>query len=216
MFKSLERNILTMTKIKICGLSRIEDIQYCNELKPDYIGFILNFPKSKRNISFDKAKELKSNLDDNIKAVGVFVNDDISTIADFCNNNIIDIVQLHGNEDANYILKLKSIIDKPITKAIRVKSAEEISIADTLPCDYLLLDTYISNMVGGSGKTFDWSIIPKISKPFFLAGGLNSENISNAIDVCNPYAVDVSSSVEDGDYKSYDKIKEFISIVKNT
>ena len=71
-------------------------------------------------------------------------------------------------------------------------------------------------MVGGSGKTFDWSIIPKISKPFFLAGGLNSENISNAIDVCNPYAVDVSSSVEDGDYKSYDKIKEFISIVKNT
>ncbi|MCD7781570.1 MAG: phosphoribosylanthranilate isomerase [Methanosphaera sp.] len=204
-----------MAKIKICGLSRVEDIQYCNELKPDYIGFILGFPKSKRNITFDKAKRLKSNLDSNIKAVGVFVNADIEYISNLCHENVIDVVQLHGNEDFNYILDLKSKVDKPITKAVRVQSAEEILKADTLPCDYLLLDTYVSNMVGGSGLTFDWSIIPNISKPFFLAGGLSAENVSKAIDICNPFAVDVSSSVEDGDYKSYDKIKEFISQVRS-
>lgn len=203
-----------MAKIKICGLSRIEDIKYCNKLKPDYIGFILGFPKSKRNITFDKAKELKSHLDSNIKSVGVFVNADIKFITQFCNENIIDLVQLHGNEDINYISDLKSKIDKPIIKAVRVQSLEEILKADTLPCDYLLLDTYVSNIVGGSGLTFDWSIIPKISKPYFLAGGLTSENVSKAIKTCNPYAVDVSSSVEDGDYKSYNKIEEFISQVR--
>lgn len=203
-----------MIKIKICGLSRIDDINYCNELKPDYIGFILGFPKSRRNITFDKAKELKSHLDSNIKSVGVFVNADIDSIIQFCNENIIDLVQLHGNEDINYINELKSKINKPITKAVRVQFAEEILKADTLPCDYLLLDTYVSNIVGGSGLTFDWSIIPKISKPYFLAGGLTSENVSKAIEICNPYAVDVSSSVEDGNYKSYDKIKEFISQIR--
>lgn len=203
-----------MAKIKICGLSRIDDIDYCNELKPDYIGFILGFPKSKRNITFSKAKELKSHLDSNIKAVGVFVNADIEFITQFCNENVIDLIQLHGNEDINYIIELKSKVDKPITKAVRVKSAEEILRADTLPCDFLLLDTYVSDMVGGSGKTFDWSIIPQTSKPFFLAGGLTSENVSKAVETCNPYAVDVSSSVEDGGYKSYSKIKEFISQVR--
>lgn len=203
-----------MTKVKICGLSRIEDIQYCNELTPDFIGFILDFPKSKRNITFDKAKELKSILNKDIKSVGVFVNANIDTITKYCTENIIDIIQLHGNEDVKYINELKSRINKPITKAIRVQSAEEIVQADKLPCDYLLLDTYVSNMVGGSGLTFDWSIIPQISKPFFLAGGLNANNVSKAIEMCNPFAVDVSSSVEDGDFKSYNKIKEFIHKVR--
>ncbi|MGN1411323.1 MAG: phosphoribosylanthranilate isomerase [Oscillospiraceae bacterium] len=204
-----------MAKVKICGLSRVEDIQYCNELKPDYIGFILGFPKSKRNITFDKAKELKSHLDSSIKCVGVFVNADIDFISKFCDENIIDLVQLHGSEGINYILDLKSKVNKPITKAVRVQSVEEILKADSLPCDYLLLDTYVSNIVGGSGKTFDWSIIPQINKPFFLAGGLTSDNVSKAIDMCNPFAVDVSSSVEDGNYKSYNKVKEFISKVRN-
>lgn len=203
-----------MTKVKICGLSRIEDIQYCNELTPDFIGFILDFPKSKRNITFDKAKELKSLLNKNIKSVGVFVNANIDTITKYCTENIIDIIQLHGNEDVKYINELKSRVNKPITKAIRVKSAEEIIQADKLPCDYLLLDTYVSNIVGGSGLTFDWSVIPQISKPFFLAGGLNVDNVSKAIEMYNPFAVDVSSSVEDGDFKSYNKIKEFIHKVR--
>lgn len=203
-----------MAKIKICGLSRLEDINYCNELKPDYIGFVF-FEKSKRNISFEKAKELKSALDENIKVVGVFVNATIDFIVELCDNSIIDFIQLHGSEDSYYIKDLKSKVDTPIIKAVRVQSAEEILKADTLSCDYLLLDTYVSNIVGGSGLTFDWSIIPKISKPFFLAGGLTSENVSKAIETCNPYAVDVSSSVETDNFKSYDKIKKFISQVRN-
>ena len=203
-----------MTKVKICGLSRIEDIEYCNELLPDYIGFILGFPKSKRNVSFEQAKLLKSKLDSSIKSVGVFVNADIDYICSLCDANIIDYVQLHGNEDDDYILRLKSKVDKPIIKAVRVQSKEDILSAETLNCDYLLLDTYVKDAIGGSGIAFDWSIIPNISKPYFLAGGLNANNVSKAIAMCNPYAVDVSSSVEDGVYKSKQKIAEFISAVK--
>lgn len=203
-----------MTKVKICGLSRIEDIEYCNELLPDYIGFILGFPKSKRNVSFEQAKLLKSKLNSGIKSVGVFVNADIDYICSLCDANVIDYVQLHGNEDDDYISKLKSKVDKPIIKAVRVQSKEDILSAETLNCDYLLLDTYVKDAIGGSGIAFDWSIIPNISKPYFLAGGLNSNNVSKAIAMCNPYAVDVSSSVEDGAYKSKQKIAEFISAVK--
>ena len=203
-----------MTKVKICGLSRIEDIEYCNELLPDYIGFILGFPKSKRNVSFEQAKLLKSKLNSSIKSVGVFVNADIDYICSLCDANVIDYVQLHGNEDDDYISKLKSKVDKPIIKAVRVQSKEDILSAETLNCDYLLLDTYVKDAIGGSGIAFDWSIIPNISKPYFLAGGLNSNNVSKAIAMCNPYAVDVSSSVEDGAYKSKQKIAEFISAVK--
>lgn len=202
-----------MTKVKICGLSRMEDIQYCNELKPDFIGFVF-FPKSTRNVSFDLAKKLKSQLDRSIKAVGVFVNADTDFITKLCNQDIIDMIQLHGNEDFNYIQELKSKIKNPIVKAVRVQSAEEILKADILPCDYLLLDTYVCDMVGGSGLTFDWSIIPNISKPFFLAGGLSSENVSKAINICNPYAVDVSSSVEVNNFKSESKIANFIRAVR--
>lgn len=203
-----------MTKVKICGLSRIEDIEYCNELLPDYIGFILGFPKSKRNVSFEQAKLLKSKLNSSIKSVGVFVNADIDYICSLCDANVIDYVQLHGNEDDDYISKLKSKVDKPIIKAVRVQSKEDILSAETLNCDYLLLDTYVKDAIGGSGVAFDWSIIPNISKPYFLAGGLNANNVSKAIAMCNPYAVDVSSSVEDGAYKSKQKIAEFISAVK--
>lgn len=203
-----------MTKVKICGLSRIEDIEYCNELLPDYIGFILGFPKSKRNVSFEQAKLLRSKLNSSIKSVGVFVNADIDYICSLCDANVIDYVQLHGNEDDDYISKLKSKVDKPIIKAVRVQSKEDILSAETLNCDYLLLDTYVKDAIGGSGIAFDWSIIPNISKPYFLAGGLNANNVSKAIAICNPYAVDVSSSVEDGAYKSKQKIAEFISAVK--
>lgn len=203
-----------MTKVKICGLSRIEDIEYCNELLPDYIGFILGFPKSKRNVSFEQAKLLRSKLNSSIKSVGVFVNADIDYICSLCDANVIDYVQLHGNEDDDYISKLKSKVDKPIIKAVRVQSKEDILSAETLNCDYLLLDTYVKDAIGGSGIAFDWSIIPNISKPYFLAGGLNANNVSKAIAMCNPYAVDVSSSVEDGAYKSKQKIAEFISAVK--
>lgn len=203
-----------MTKIKICGLSRTDDIEFCNRLKPDFIGFVF-FKKSIRNISFNQAEKLKSMLDDNIRSVGVFVNEDISFIEKLCRRNVIDMIQLHGNENDEYIMNLKQLTDKPIIKAVRVKSADEIYKADELPCDFLLLDTYIENIAGGSGKTFDWSVIPKTEKPFFLAGGLDKLNVSAAIKQCSPYAVDVSSSVEENGIKSELKSAEFIKAVRN-
>lgn len=202
-----------MTKVKICGITRKEDILICNELKPDFIGFVF-FRKSIRNISPQSAQYLKSMLDKNIQTVGVFVDDDIDFIAKLCSENLLDLIQLHGNENDVYISKLKNLTDKPIIKAVRVKNTSEILAADKLPCDYLLLDTYVQNIAGGSGNTFDWSLIPDICKPFFLAGGLKPSNVASAISLCAPYAVDVSSGVEENRVKSKDKIAEFISNVR--
>lgn len=204
-----------MTKVKICGLTRKEDILICNELKPDFIGFVF-FQKSIRNVSPQTAKYLKSILDKDIQSVGVFVNANIDFIVQLCNENILDIIQLHGNEDESYISELRKLTDKPVIKAVKVKNTSEILNADMLPCNYLLLDTYIQGVEGGSGSAFDWSLIPNnLSKPFILAGGLTASNVASAISSCHPYAVDVSSGVEENLFKSKDKMAEFIQNVKN-
>lgn len=202
-----------MAKIKICGIKRPEDIGYVNEYRPDYIGFI--FAESKRRIDEDTAVRLKSQLNHSIKAVGVFVNEPIEHIAALCRNRTIDLVQLHGEEDEAYILKLKSLIPNTIIKAVRVGQKGQIEAAQQLPCDYLLLDTFSKEQYGGSGKTFDRSFIPKACKPFFLAGGLKKENIAEAITDSNPYCVDISSGVETDGVKDERKIKEIIDIVRN-
>lgn len=202
-----------MTKIKICGLSREEDIIAVNETMPDYIGFV--FAESKRRISREKALELKKLLNPNIKAVGVFVNAPITEVANCCADNTIDLIQLHGDESDEYMAQLKSITDKPIIRAVRVRSTEDIMKADHLPCDYLLFDTYIKDQYGGSGVTFDWSLIPKIEKPFFLAGGLDRTNINEAVRQCDPYCLDISSGVETNGCKDKPKMKEIVTIVRS-
>lgn len=202
-----------MTKIKICGLSREQDIEIVNEVLPDYIGFV--FAKSSRNVSFQQAKEMKRLLDKRISAVGVFVNAAPDEIIQLCKANIIDIIQLHGDEDISCITALKNDVPNPIIKAVRVQSTRQILEAQSLPCDYLLLDTYQKDVYGGSGKNFDRSLIPKLKKPFFLAGGLSAGNIKNAITDCRPYCLDVSSGVETDGVKDRDKIKEIIRIVRS-
>lgn len=202
-----------MSKIKICGIKRMEDIDCVNQYLPDYIGFVF-YKKSSRYITSSTAAELKKNLNPMIKAVGVFVNEDIDFISNLCRNKIIDMIQLHGNEDENYINNLKSITDKKIIKAIRVQNQSQILDAASLPADYVLLDTYIKEMYGGSGKTFDHSLIPSGYRDFFLAGGLDCLNIADIIKKCNPYCVDLSSSVETGGYKDPDKIRQIINIVR--
>lgn len=204
-----------MAKIKICGLKRTEDINYVNKYLPDYIGFVF-FKKSSRYVSPETAFELKKILNPAIKAVGVFVDEDIDYILKLCRNNTIDMIQLHGNEDNDYINKLKSCTEKPIIKAIRVQSTAQLTKAECIPCDYLLLDTFIKDMYGGSGKTFDRTLIPSGYRNFFLAGGLDSHNIAAAIKECSPYCVDLSSSVETGGCKDSDKIKQIIEIVRAT
>ncbi len=197
-----------MSKIKICGLKRPEDIKMVNDYEPDYGGFV--FAGTKRRIDFDTAKELRSLMDPNIQAVGVFVNEKIDFIESLCQENIIQLVQLHGDEGEDYIQELKKRVSAPLIKAIRVKSAGQVLEAEKLPVDFLLLDAYVEGAYGGSGVTFDKTLIPELEKPYFLAGGLTAENVLERMEGLNPYGVDVSSGVESMGFKDEEKIRAFI------
>lgn len=200
-------------KIKICGLSREEDIAMANLYKPDFIGFVF-YPPSKRYVTPQKAAQLKPLLDTKIDVVGVFVNEEITLIESLCSQGVIDLVQLHGDEDEDYMMRLKEVVQKPIIKAVRVKNAAEILAAEKLPCEYLLLDTYREYNYGGSGETFDHRIIPPIRKPYFLAGGLNGDNIGKAARTCKPFAFDVSSGCETDGFKDERKFMGVVALAK--
>ncbi len=200
-----------MTQIKICGIKRDEDVDYINELKPDYCGFIVNFPKSHRSLDIDELKSLAQAVDGEIKRVGVFVNNDINSISRLLNEGIIHIAQLHGSEDESYINNLRNLTSKPIIKAFNIKSQDDVLNATRSSADYILLDKG-----QGSGETFDWSLISSIDRPWFLAGGLGPDNLEEAIKTIRPYAVDLSSSVETNKVKDKDKISKVIDIVRRT
>lgn len=199
-----------MTKIKICGLKRDEDIAFANELLPDYIGFVFA-EKSKRVVSPEKAKSLKDHLDPRIKAVGVFVNETKENMLSLCRDGVIDCIQLHGNESENLIRELQSETDCPVIKAFRVETAADIENAAKSSADWILLD----HGAGGTGEAFDWRLAGTLSRPFFLAGGLAPDTIGKAIDACHPYAVDVSSGVETGGVKDYNKMKQLVVAVRS-
>lgn len=196
-----------MSKIKLCGMFREQDIEYANEAMPDYVGFV--FAPSKRKIDYDTAKRFRKILKEEIPVVGVFVNHNIQEIAKLVNEEIINIVQLHGDEDNNYIEELKAQISVPVIKAIRVKDAQDIVEADKLKVDYLLLDTYEAGNMGGTGKIFDWSMVPEISKPYFLAGGINLFNIEEAKKY-GAFCLDTSSGIETDGFKDKDKMIEIV------
>ncbi len=197
-----------MTKIKLCGMKSALDIEYANELKPDYIGFIF-FPKSKRYVTPDKANELMERLDKSIIPVGVFVDEKIENILDIINKGTIKAVQLHGDEDDNYIAELRKSTDAAIIKAFKVKSSEDIEKAKKSTADYVLLDSG-----AGSGKTFEHELIQNVDRDFFLAGGLYPENVVEAIDKYKPFAVDVSSSLETAGFKDKHKMTAFVKAVR--
>lgn len=197
-----------MTKIKLCGLSRECDIDVVNEQKPEYIGFIFA-PKSKRYISPEQALNLKKKLSPQIQAVGVFVNEDEKTVAELLNNGVIDIAQLHGGEDEQYIKNLRLLTDKTIIQAFRIESEADIPRAEKSSADYILLDSG-----AGTGTTFDWSLLKNANRPYFLAGGLYPENVSMAIAMLHPYAVDVSSGIETDNKKDKNKMTDFVNAVR--
>lgn len=197
-----------MTKIKICGLRREQDIRYANELMPDYIGFV--FLKGKmRYVTFEEAAHLRSLLDPAIPAVGVFVNEPVENVIRLLQAGTIQIAQLHGQEDEAYIEELRRAGDHCIIRAFAVRSSEDIHRAFAFPADYPLLDNG-----KGTGETFDWSLFQEQEKPFFLAGGLSPENVKEAIECFHPYAVDVSSGVETDGFKDYEKMKAFMDAVR--
>ena len=200
-----------MAKIKICGLKRLEDVEIVNKYKPDFVGFV--FADSKRKVTPDLARQMKQNLDDSIQSVGVFVDAAIDEILEIHEQGIIDMAQLHGSESEDYIdeLKKKSNCQLKIINAIEMDDEKDLLEYDNSTADYLLLDSG-----KGSGKTFDWRLIRKdLKKEFFLAGGLNYQNISQAINEFDPYAIDLSSSVETNGYKDELKIKKVMEAMND-
>lgn len=227
-----------MTRIKLCGLTRIQDIEIANKLKPEYIGFIF-WDRSSRNVSAIQAARLKGKLDPEIKAVGVFINAPAEQVISYYNVGIIDIAQLHGNENEEYIKKLHDA-GLTVIKAFKMKkTGENINLAGNAnietpekPTGNAITETYgkstddvITEAVKssadyimfdpgkGEGATFNWQLIKGIKREFFLAGGLIPENIEKAVETVQPFAVDVSSGIETNGHKDPDKMAAF---VKNT
>ena len=198
-----------MTKIKLCGLTRPEDIAAANALKPEYIGFVFA-AKSKRAVSREMAAELKAQLSPEIKAVGVFVNEAPETVAGLLNADIIDIAQLHGQEDESYISRLRTLTNKPIIRAFHVDGPESLVKAEKSPADFILLDSG----AGGTGTAFDWTLLEKFERPYFLAGGLGPDTVGNAVKRLHPYAVDVSSGIETAGKKDEQKMAAFVAAVR--
>ena len=197
-------------KIKICGLTRLEDIEAANALLPDYIGFVF-WERSKRNVTKEQAKELKSRLDSRIKAVGVFVDAEIDFIADLVSCGIIDVAQLHGSEDEDYISQLRERLGgAEIIKAFNINKIESFDEAEKSSADHIMIDSG-----KGSGITFDWSKLERLKRPYFLAGRLSTENISEVLENIKPFAVDVSSGVETDGLKDRAKMKRFVESVRS-
>ena len=195
-----------MTKIKFCGLRREEDIFFANEILPEFAGFIF-YKKSFRSVDEKNFLALKKILDKKILSVGVFVDEKISVIEKLAKN--LDIIQLHGAEDEKYISTLKNYTDKKIIKAFKIKNADDLKIAEKSSADYILLDGG-----AGEGKVFDWNLLKNFNREYFLAGGLNLENISDALKILKPFAVDVSSGIETDKFKDLAKMKNFADIVR--
>ena len=205
------KHMTARTRIKICGLTRPEDIQAVNQAKPDFCGFIVEFPKSRRNVTVEQLRKLREQLDENILPVGVFVNAPAELPAQLLNEGTIALAQLHGQENEAYITQLKTMTDQLIIKAFSIKTEEDVEQALRSGADYILLD----QGAGGTGETFDWNLVPSIKRPWFLAGGLGCDNLESAIHLLHPWAVDLSSSVETDGHKDPDKILKAVQAVRN-
>jgi phosphoribosylanthranilate isomerase len=215
-----------MAKIKICGITRKEDIEYVNKYVPEFTGFV--FANSRRKVTPEGAAELIKNLDSRIKRAGVFVNeriDDVVSISRMCR---LDVVQIHGDETGNYITALKGKLDNmcdigcpgkriEIWKGVRVRDINSLNNLKSFNSDAFLLDAYVEGSYGGAGKTFNWELAHKAREfgKIIIAGGLDQNNVLKARDEIQPYALDVSSGVETDGFKDEVKIKNFICIARS-
>lgn len=197
-----------MTKIKLCGIRKASEIIAVNELRPEYIGFVFA-QKSKRCITPEQAMDLRHLLLPGISAVGVFVNETPDVIAGLLNKGIINFAQLHGSEDEYYLSTLRGLTDKPLIQAFKIREPKDLEPAEKSTADMILLDAG-----AGSGTVFDWNLLNGFSRPFFLAGGLDPENVQEAVQRFHPYAVDVSSGIETDGAKDLKKMTAFVRAVR--
>ncbi|MBO6038328.1 MAG: phosphoribosylanthranilate isomerase [Acidaminococcaceae bacterium] len=214
-----------MVKVKFCGIRRAEDIEAVNRLQPDFAGFV--FAKSKRQITKEQAAALKELLDSGVKTVAVLVNMPVEEAAVLANSGIADLLQLHGDEDAAYIEKLKTLTPAKIIKAIRLRNGNHAMnaklLAEASQADYYLFDTFLPDTYGGTGKTFALSLLNNllIDKLFFLSGGLDAENVAGIIGQLQKdanllpyfYGVDVSGGIESDNAKDPVKMEAFIKAI---
>ena len=199
-----------MTKIKICGLFRPCDIEYVNAVRPDWCGFIVNFPKSHRNRTPDQVRALRRGLAEGVVPVGVFVDQPVEDVAALLNDGTISVAQLHGHEDAAYIAALRAAAPgHPVWRAFKVRGPEDLEAAGASPADLVILDNGY-----GTGETFDWSMAGGLARPFLLAGGLTPENIPDAIRLLHPYGLDISSGVETDKQKDPEKIRAAVAAAR--
>ena len=206
--------------IKICGLRREADIEAANEVRPDLVGFVFA-RKSPRYVPPEQAEKLKEMLSPGIRTVGVFTDEKPENIAAFLREGVIDFAQLHGFSDrtgdkadriSREILALKALTDRPVIRAYRIETAQDIEEANNSPADRILLD----HGAGGTGDRFDWSLLQGMKRPFILAGGLDPDNVREAIRAAGPMlcGVDVSSGVETDGYKDPEKMRRFAEAVQ--
>ena len=207
-------------KIKFCGLSRPADIEAANALRPEYIGFVFA-PRSRRFVAPETALKLRRMLDPGIAAVGVFVDEEPGRVASLMETGVIDLAQLHGHEDEEYIARLRTTTGHEIIQAFKIRSEQDVRRAAESSADYILLDSG-----AGTGSVFDWDYLraftgtdtetdQKPGRRFFLAGGLDPENAGRAVREFAPYAVDVSSGIETDGWKDMKKMTAFARAVRN-
>lgn len=203
------------TAVKFCGMRRRLDIEYANECRPDYAGFILS-GGFRRSIDMGTFYELVTYLDKDIKRAGVFVNEPVENILRWGYNENLDVIQLHGEEDDKYIRRLRESFSGEIWKAVRAKCPEDIERSQKKSCDRLLIDSYCEKSVGGTGKRINTENVKNanIGKPFFIAGGLDGENIVQILRETKPFGVDVSSGIETEGCKDIVKMKRIMEVLR--
>ena len=197
-----------MTQIKLCGMTRQEDILAVNALQPEYIGFI--FAKNRRRtLTHEQAAALRQLLFPSIQAVGVFLDNEPEEILSLTESGVIDMIQLHGQEDETFLRELRRKTSCPVIKAFVIRREEDLRLAERSSADHILLDGGT-----GDGKTFCWELLQAVSRPYFLAGGLNLENVTEAVRTLHPFAVDVSSGIETNGRKDIEKMTAFMAAVR--
>lgn len=201
--------------LKFCGIFRDEDVEFINKIHPDYMGMILS-EGFRRTISHEKAKKFSSKKNSNIKAVGVFVDESVEYIKKAFSQIQLDVIQLHGKENADMISTLHKELNVPVWKAVRVQTIQDVRNAEKLGADVLILEGYHPDVIGGGGIIANWDLIcqsnPK--QPFFLAGGLCPDNAKQAKEIVKPYGIDISSGIETNGVKDFEKMKQVAEILR--
>ncbi len=195
--------------VKFCGLRRAQDVALSNELRPDLVGFIVDYPPSRRSLNETQLVALAGAVSSSIVRVGVFVDASLDLICRLVEADVIDVVQLHGKESEAYIEQLRERVSVAIMQAFCIARAHDVDAAQHSLADIVLLDSG-----KGSGERFDWSLIQKVRRPYFLAGGLTPKNLAYAIELLHPFGIDISSGIETNGTKDPDKMRAAMAAMR--